>query len=137
MDPNKQGCTGVHGVRSTTWPPNSRSEINFAMPDQDDDDPLQLKDLAVKYDYLMYKIGDHITNLADLTHQSVVNKRKLIDEDYFDKQLQLDAELDGADQLLEECRELESLFMKLDQLYMFVGDFKTRLSSLESDFNSL
>jgi len=102
-----------------------------------DDDPLEIKDLAVKYDYLIYKINDHIANLADITHQSVSNKRKLIDEEYFDQQLHLDEQLADADRLIDECKELETLFMKLDQLYMFVGDFKQRVATLEQEFSLL
>lgn len=102
-----------------------------------DDDPLEIKDLAVKYDYLIYKINDHITNLADITHESIMTKRKLIDEEYFDKQLNLDEQLRSADRLLDECKQLEALFMKLDQLYMFVSDFKNRTSALEREFNHL
>lgn len=102
-----------------------------------DDDPLELKDLAVEYDYLMYKINDHIANLAEITYQSVTTKRKLIDEEYFDQQLHLDEQLEDADRLIDKCKELELLFMKLDQLYMFVGDFKTRLSTLEREFSQI
>lgn len=107
------------------------------MKDAVDDDPLEIKDLSVKYDYLIYKINDHIANLAEITHQSVTTKRKLIDEEYFDHQLHLDDQLKDADRLLHECAELEILFLKLDQLYMFVGDFKERISVLEQEFDQL
>lgn len=99
------------------------------------DDPLELKDLAVKYDYLVYKINDHIASLAEITHQSVQSKRHLIDTEYLDQQLHLDHELAHADKLLLECSELEALFMKLDQLYMFVDDFKARVGRLEREFS--
>lgn len=102
-----------------------------------DDDPLEIKDLAVKYDYLIYKINDHITNLAEITHQSIITKRNMIDEDYFNEQLHLDEELQNADKLIGECNLIETLFMKLDQLYMFVGDFKERISVLEREFNNV
>ncbi|GEQ70106.1 hypothetical protein JCM33374_g3782 [Metschnikowia sp. JCM 33374] len=100
----------------------------------DNDDPLQLKDLAVDFDYLMFKIKDHISGLAELTHKSVTTKKHLIEEDYFKQQLQLDSQLDDADSMLKECSELEMLFMKLGQLQTFVEDFKTRLSKLETHF---
>lgn len=107
------------------------------MKDGVDDDPLEIKDLSVKYDYLIYKINDHIATLAEITHQSVTTKRKLIDEQYFDHQLRLDDQLKDADRLLQECTKLETLFMKLDQLYMFVGDFKKRITVLEQEFEQL
>lgn len=99
-----------------------------------DDDPLELKDLAVKFDYLMYKINDRIAALSEQTHQSVVAKQHLIQHDYFGRQLGLDAEMARADALLAQCAELELLFMKLDQLYIFVDDFKARLAVLERGF---
>lgn len=117
-------------------PFNSSSPLS-KMKDGVDDDPLEIKDLSVKYDYLIYKINDHIANLADITHQSVTTKRKLIDEQYFDHQLRLDDQLKDADRLIQECTELETLFMKLDQLYMFVGEFKKRMTVLEQEFEQL
>lgn len=107
------------------------------MSDAKDDDPLEIKNLAVTYDYLMYRINDHISNLSDLTHQSIINKKRLVEEEYFGGQLKLDEKIAEADKLMRECTELEMLFLKLDQLYLFVGDFKTRLLTLESEFKRL
>lgn len=103
----------------------------------EDDDPLELKDLAVKFDYLMFRINDHLAALADATWRSVEAKRTLIEEDYFGRQLQLDAELARADAVVAECTQLEAMFMKLDQLYTFVGEFKARLAALEREYASL
>lgn len=105
--------------------------------DKVDDDPLELKDLAVNFDYLMFRINDHLSNLSETTYQSVTNKKKLIEEEFFDKQLQIDERINEVDSLILECKELEVLFMKLDQLYMFVGDFKSRLLTLENEFKNL
>ncbi|OBA21623.1 hypothetical protein METBIDRAFT_27524, partial [Metschnikowia bicuspidata var. bicuspidata NRRL YB-4993] len=99
-----------------------------------DDDPLLLKDLAVDFDYLMFKIKDHILGLAELTNTSVASKKQLIENDYFAQQLQLDAQLADADSTLKECAELEMLFLKLSQLRQFVDGFKTRLASLEHEY---
>lgn len=96
-----------------------------------DDDPLQLKALSVNFDYLMFKIHDRIASLADTTHESVVSKKKLIESDYFGRQLQVDTQMASADALIQQCSELETLFMKLEQLYGFVDDFKTRVATLE------
>lgn len=102
-----------------------------------DDDPLQIKDLAVQYDYLIYKISDHISNLADLTYLSVISKQQLIEEDYFENQLGLDKELDESNKMIEECNKLEMVYTKLDQLYLFVEDFKTRITYLENRFKEM
>lgn len=100
----------------------------------DKDDPLQLKLLAVNYEYLMYKINDHIGNLSEKTNVAVEEKRRLIEDDYFVKQLDIDTQLKHADDLLAECNEVEQQLMKLDQLYGFADDFKQRISDLEEQF---
>ena len=101
----------------------------------DSDDPLQLKDLAVDFDYLMFKIKDHILGLAELTQKSVTTKMRLIEDDYLTQQLALESQIAEADAILRECTDLETLFMKLGQFQGFVDDFKTRLSVLEHEFN--
>lgn len=102
-----------------------------------DDDPLKLKDLAVQYDYLMFKISDHISNLAELTYQSVISKQQVIEQDYFENQLNLEKELEDSNKVIEECNKLEMVYTKLDQLYLFVDDFKTRLTQLENKFKEI
>ncbi|PVH14212.1 uncharacterized protein CXQ87_002339 [Candidozyma duobushaemuli] len=102
-----------------------------------DDDPLRIKDLAVSYDYLMYKIHDHIASLSETTFSSVESKQRLIEQDYFQQQLQLDKNIADAQALLDQCDDLELQFMKLDQLYSFVDDFKDRVARLEKEFDAL
>lgn len=102
-----------------------------------DDDPLRIKDLAVNYDYLMYKIHDHIALLLETTFSLVESKQRLIEQDYFQQQLQLDKNIADAQALLDQCDDLELQFMKLDQLYLFVDDFKDRVARLEKEFDAL
>lgn len=97
-----------------------------------DDDPLQLKQLAVNYDYLVYKINDHITTLSEQTFLLVKAKQQLTDE-YFNDKLRLEAEFAQIDELISHCKEIELTFMKLDQLRMFVDDFHGRLNRLERE----
>lgn len=102
-----------------------------------DEDPLVLKDLALNFDYLMYKIGDHISNLSEMTYDAVNAKQNFVNKEYLQGQLKLDGEIEEIDFILDKCKELELEFMKLDQLYLFVEDFKSRLSRLESGFQAL
>lgn len=97
-----------------------------------DDDPLALKQLAVKFDYLVYKINDQVTTLAEQTYSAVQQKQRLID-DYL-HQLHLDQHLEDADELLRRCDDLERDLIKLNQLYVFVNEFKGRISGLEKSF---
>lgn len=102
-----------------------------------DDDPFELKELAVNYDYLIYKINDTIATLSEKTFQSINNKNKLINESYLNDQLQLNEELQDIDKLITQSKDLEMTFMKLDQLNLFVEDFKSRISYLEDEFDKL
>lgn len=106
------------------------------MADQDED-PLVLKNLAVNFDYLMYKINDHISNLSEKTFNAVNAKQDFVNGEYLQKQLDLEKEINEIDLILSKCNELELDFMKLDQLYLFVQDFKSRLNSLEDGFKEI
>ncbi|KAG2732517.1 hypothetical protein G9P44_004934 [Scheffersomyces stipitis] len=104
---------------------------------EDDPDPLELRKLALSYDYLIYKINDHVSTMADTTYQSILSKQKLIENNYFEDQLHLQDELDHVETLLDNCTQLELEFMKLDQLKMFIDDFKSRLDVLELEYSNL
>ncbi|EGV66696.1 hypothetical protein PSN45_002684 [Yamadazyma tenuis] len=103
--------------------------------DSEEEDPMGLKQLALSYDYLIYKINDHVKSLSDITFESVSQKESLIKRDYLQQQLKLDMEMAQIDKLLVECDKLELEFMKLDQLKGFVDDFKVRVSRLETQFS--
>lgn len=98
-------------------------------------DHLQLKGLAVNFDYLMFKISDRINSLAEQTHESVLAKSRAIEDEYLKEQLQLQHVLAEIDACQKDCKEIETLFAKLDQLYVFVDDFKIRLDALENQFD--
>lgn len=101
----------------------------------DEEDPLGLKELALNYDYSIYKINDYINNLSEMTFDSVSKKDKLIKQEYFHEQLNLTEELDQVDKLVQKCNDIELEFMKIDQLQMFINDFKLRLSAIEQGFS--
>ncbi|KAK6463156.1 hypothetical protein DFJ63DRAFT_334713 [Scheffersomyces coipomensis] len=102
-----------------------------------DPDPLEIRKLALSYDYLIYKINDHISNLADTTYESITTKQKLIEVNYLEDQLNLSQELTEIDQLLDQCNQLEMEFLKLDQLQIFINDFKNRIEVIEKGFQQL
>lgn len=99
-------------------------------------DHLELKSLAVNFDYLMYQISNRISTLADQTHGSVTAKVMFVENDYLQQQLRLDGILAEIDACQCDCNALEALFAKLDQLYAFVDDFRSRLAVLEAAFAS-
>jgi hypothetical protein len=105
--------------------------------EEDAVDPLELHKLLLSFDYLMFKIKDDIANLTDQTYRSIIQKQKLIDEDYLQDQLHLQQELEYCDLLLRKCDQLETDFSKLQQLYLFVDSFKICLARLETEFEQL
>lgn len=97
----------------------------------EEEDPLGLKELALNYDYLIYKMNDHMNNLSEQTYTAVKEKEVLVNE-YLEKKLQLDKEMKEIDLILKKCEQLELEFMKLDQLSSFIEGFKNRLDTIES-----
>lgn len=100
----------------------------------DTSDPLELHKLALSYDYLIYKINDHIATLSETTHQSILRKQHLISNDYLQDQLHLTDELKEIDDIMAQCKTLELEFLKLDQLNGFITQFKERVAELERIF---
>lgn len=103
----------------------------------EEDDPLELRNLAVSYDYLLFRIKDQVSTLTEITQQSVQNKRMLIEEKYFKEELNLENEFKEIDALFRMCDEIQLSFLKLDQLVDFVADFRSRLEHLEEEFDKL
>lgn len=100
------------------------------------DDPLNIKDLCLKYDYLMFKIKDHIQGLSESTYDALLHKKSLIDT-FLTDELAIDQEMAHADELLAQCDTVEAQFMKLDQISEFVSEFKIRVLALEESVASL
>ncbi|QPG76322.1 hypothetical protein FOA43_003708 [Brettanomyces nanus] len=93
-----------------------------------DDDPLEVRRLALTFDYLMYKIQDHVTGLSDAVTQNV---------DYTKKQRQLELsqinrDIHDARKLISECNCINLEIDKLEQLQLMTRDFKERLTVIDS-----
>lgn len=97
----------------------------------DADDPLEIKQLAVAFDYLMYKIHDRVAGLCDETFEAVNGKNKWINEEYLAKQLDISGQIAEIDLLMRACDAVENQFMRLEQLELFVADFRRRLARIE------
>ncbi|KAI5955672.1 hypothetical protein KGF54_001174 [Candida jiufengensis] len=127
-----------HQSQNQNIPTNDQSNSSHS-PTQStdpDSDPLELHQLSLSYDYLIYKIKDYIKTLTDQTYTSIVQKQNSINNDYFEK-LKLSKQYDNIDNLLKKCNDLELEFMKIDQLVIFVEEFKQRLDIIESRFKEL
>lgn len=103
----------------------------------EDDDPLQIKQLALAYDYLMFKIKNHIAKLSERTLEAVAAEDEYVSHEYLEKQLNLGEEYARIDNVLRGADVLEQDFLKLEQLIYFVEDFKGRVEELENKHNDL
>lgn len=100
----------------------------------DDVDPLELRKLAVAYEYLLFKIDGRVSDLAALTKEAV-DARGLYAENVI-KALDIDKAIERLDCLINSCRKLESELLKIQQWKLFVADFDARISALESIFGA-
>ncbi|ODV62234.1 Cnl1p ASCRUDRAFT_24961, partial [Ascoidea rubescens DSM 1968] len=89
-----------------------------------DDDPLNVKQLALNFDYLIYKINDRIKSLAEETELSVSNKRYNV-EVFIEDEIQ--SEVVKFKDLNDQLDELLNDFLKVQQIDMIVKDFKQRI----------
>ena len=138
-DDSPDDSTQNDSAKLTKSPQTNSPDLNSSSHPHEDDssDPLELHKLSLSYDYLIYKINDHIALLSETTHQSILRKQELITTDYLQDQLQLAKEFKEIDEILEKCRNLELDFLKLDQLGGFIGEFKERVTQLERVFKEL
>lgn len=95
--------------------------------DKDGDDPLQVRQLALNYDYLMYKIQDHTIALSEKVAQNV---------DYTQKQnedaiARIHEHIAAAKLLISECDRTNEEIDKLEQLQLMTRDFKDRLRGID------
>ncbi|CAK9438662.1 uncharacterized protein LODBEIA_P28860 [Lodderomyces beijingensis] len=118
----------------STGKPKAREDPNSP---GEEPDPLELRKLSLTYDYLLFKIRDHIKTLTDQTYAAVLQRQELISKDYLEDQLQLSKQYKDIEELIRTCDDLEAEFMKIDQLEMFIEGFKERLGILERRLDTI
>ncbi|KAH3674410.1 hypothetical protein WICMUC_003247 [Wickerhamomyces mucosus] len=98
------------------------------MYSEDDDDPLGVKQLAVSFDYLMFKINDNLKNLTSETEKYLIDQKTSLT-----KELEsVDAMTDSLKHVMDKCANLNSEFMKIKQISFIAADFKERIRYIES-----
>ncbi|VEU20037.1 DEKNAAC100279 [Brettanomyces naardenensis] len=107
---------------------NQNSTHQETDDDEEEEDPLQVRRLALTFDYLMYKIQDHTTVLSEAVAQNV---------DYTKKQQefeisQVNRRIKEARKIINECNRTDLEIDKLEQLQLMTRDFRDRLASLDT-----
>lgn len=125
-------ATVAHGANALQRRTTGTGQIH--MEASGDDDPLELRRLAVSYDYLVFKIKDRMAALIEETERAVVLKEQAVEEEYLGQKLAIGDRMEQIEKLNKRCDELEAEFARLEQLYVFVDDFKARLAALKQGF---
>ncbi|ODV98383.1 hypothetical protein PACTADRAFT_31778 [Pachysolen tannophilus NRRL Y-2460] len=101
----------------------------FGSGDNDDveDDPLGVKQLALNFDYLMYKISDRVKSLSEQTEDSITFQKNNYESDV----ARINMNLLKLNRLLKDCQELMNEFNKIGQIGLIAQDFKKRIIEIE------
>ncbi|ODQ78322.1 hypothetical protein BABINDRAFT_168496 [Babjeviella inositovora NRRL Y-12698] len=95
----------------------------------ENDDPLQIKLLALNFDYLLYKISDHVNALSQDTYTAIHGQQGEFDE--LDLPV-LDASMEHILKvLLPKLCELEANLMAIGQVSDIAKLFRERILTLE------
>lgn len=100
---------------------------------EEDDDPLGVKQLSLNFEYLMYKINDRVKTLSEQTEEVITNQHVKYSKD-IDK---IDHDINCIDTLTKKYQLIMTEFVKLEQLAYIVKDFDSRLASIETKVKKL
>lgn len=97
---------------------------------EEEDDPLGVKKLALSFDYLLFKIKERVEGLAEQTLLSVQNTRDGTDLQMVD----VAKSINKLKECQQSCRQLSDEFMMIEQIGHIVEGFRGRLALLEKEF---
>ncbi|QLL33170.1 hypothetical protein HG536_0E00810 [Torulaspora globosa] len=105
---------------------------NTSVPNED---PLGIDRLTIDYDYLLYKINDYVASIQLETTAICRRQNELIREQIIDQVMEKNIE--GLNNILKKCEELENHFDMLDQIAVISENFKVRLARVLKDYKQL
>ncbi|CCC70807.1 hypothetical protein NCAS_0F03230 [Naumovozyma castellii] len=100
-----------------------------------DADPLGIDKLSVDYDYLLYKIRDHVESIQLQTTQLCRTQNELVTNEIVENII--DRNISEFKLLLEKCEELENHFDMLDQIAIITESFNDRISAIIADYKQI
>lgn len=99
------------------------------------EDPLGIDKLSVDYDYLLYKINDYVTSIQMETIAICKRHNELITDGIVEGVIEKN--IQGFDEILKKCQELENHFDMMDQIAQISESFKFRLKHIIHDYKCL
>ncbi|CAL9735861.1 biogenesis of lysosome-related organelles complex 1 subunit Cnl1p [Monosporozyma servazzii] len=102
---------------------------------EEEEDALGINKLIIAYDYLLYKINDHVQSIQYRTDMMCKRQNQLIEEDII--RGQIDVNIEHFKHILKQCDELETHFDMMDQIDTIVQTFKDRLQDINAEYNNI
>ncbi|KAH3685720.1 hypothetical protein WICPIJ_003320 [Wickerhamomyces pijperi] len=108
---------------------NADSQVpDSSNPPEDDVDPLGISQLSLAFNYTVYKIQDSLQSIIIQTDEYIQHQSSMISKDLVD----IDDQLNDLKSTVKRCADLKMKFDTIEQIAMFVQDFKKRVDELES-----
>lgn len=98
-------------------------------------DPFDVDKLSVHYDYLLYKIQDHVSSIHWKTTEIVKKQNEIVDKGIIEEVI--DVNIRELRSLLEKCQELENHFDLLNQIDAIVQNFPERIDQVIKEYKEL
>ncbi|CUS21797.1 LAQU0S04e01002g1_1 [Lachancea quebecensis] len=98
-------------------------------------DPFGIDRLSVDYDYLLYRIQDHVTSIQLSTTEICRQQNQLVEQGIIKDAI--DVNIEEMHRMLQKCEELEAHFDMLDQIDGIVQAFRPRLDAIVREHREL
>ncbi|CCF58551.1 hypothetical protein KAFR_0E04000 [Kazachstania africana CBS 2517] len=98
-------------------------------------DPLNINKLSVDYDYLLYKISDHVQSIQLDVKEICEKQYGLINNEIILNVI--DENIKNFKILLQKCEDLENYFDMLDQIGVIAESFKERIKQISIEYKKV
>ncbi|OWB72217.1 hypothetical protein B5S31_g1924 [[Candida] boidinii] len=112
---------------NTSTDDEDESNDQHGMNEDESDDPLNVKELALSFDYLTYKIQDRVKTLSENIEVNLSFSKSNYEMEIF----KITENLENVKMLIRECDSLNDEFSKLEQINLISRDFVSRLTKLD------
>ena len=103
--------------------PSTNADINQA--------PLNIKELSLNFDYLVYKVNDRIKTLSEKAQLSTTRFKENTEITI----LEIDKVIQNYYEIIKKLDEINNDFSKIEQLSMIIEEFAPRIKELEMFFS--
>lgn len=128
---NKDDDSSIRGSNDDAKNASGNNENdNGDNPEHPNTDPLNIKELALNFDYLMYKINDRIKSLSEVAQQSTFRQKENTESTI----MEIDKVIQYYYEITKKLDEINNDFNKVKQINMIIDEFVPRIKELENYF---